>query len=92
MSRTSARLFCSRSESSLLSETYRPTARCPGTGAKWTAPLLTVDGHESKFGANHYAHFLLCGLLFARIEAAQGQILVVRSLMNTTGIKTRSHS
>ena len=40
---------------------------------------LTVDGFESQLGVNHLGHFLLCGLLFERIEASGGRIVVVGS-------------
>ncbi len=40
---------------------------------------LTVDGFESQLGVNHLGHFLLCGLLFERIEASKGRIVIVGS-------------
>ena len=40
---------------------------------------LTVDGFESQLGVNHMGHFLLCGLLYERVEASQGRIVVVGS-------------
>ena len=40
---------------------------------------ITVDGFESQLGVNHFGHFLLCGLLFERIEASAGRIVVVGS-------------
>ncbi len=49
---------------------------------------LTVDGFESQLGVNHYGHFLLCGLLFNRIEASKGRIVVVSSLGYKMGLKT----
>ncbi|MCH9681700.1 MAG: SDR family oxidoreductase [Deltaproteobacteria bacterium] len=48
----------------------------------------TVDGFESMLGTNHYGHFLLCGLLFPRIEESRGRIVVVSSLGYNMGIKT----
>ena len=48
----------------------------------------TVDGFESHLGTNHYGHFLLCGLLFDRIEASGGRIVVVSSLGYKMGLKT----
>ncbi|RUS65045.1 SDR family oxidoreductase [Pseudorhodobacter sp. E13] len=48
---------------------------------------LTVDGFESQLGTNHYGHFLLCGLLFDQIEAAQGRIVVVASLGYKMGLR-----
>lgn len=44
-----------------------------------TSQELTVDGFESQLGVNHLGHFLLCGLLFARIDACAGRIVVVGS-------------
>ena len=38
-----------------------------------------MDGFESQLGVNHFGHFLLCGLLFERIEASAGRIVVVGS-------------
>ena len=49
---------------------------------------LTEDGFESMLGTNHYGHFLLCGLLFPRVEASQGRIVVVSSLGYNMGMKT----
>lgn len=49
---------------------------------------LTVDSFESQLGTNHYGHFLLCGLLFERIEASEGRIVVVASLGYKMGLKT----
>jgi NAD(P)-dependent dehydrogenase (short-subunit alcohol dehydrogenase family) len=49
---------------------------------------LTVDGFESQLGTNHYGHFLLCGLLFDRIEASGGRVVVVASLGYNMGLKT----
>ena len=40
---------------------------------------LTVDGFESQLGVNHLGHFLLCGLLYDRIEASRGRVVVVGS-------------
>ena len=48
---------------------------------------LTVDGFESQLGVNHFGHFLLCGLLFERIEASQGRIVVVGSNAYKMGVK-----
>lgn len=49
---------------------------------------MTVDGFESQLGTNHCGHFLLCGLLFDRIEASKGRIVVVASLGYNLGLKT----
>ncbi|MEO1801536.1 MAG: SDR family oxidoreductase [Cyanobacteria bacterium J06629_2] len=47
----------------------------------------TVDGFESQLGVNHFGHFLLCGLLFERIEASGGRIVVVGSNGYKMGLK-----
>ncbi|MFG0254503.1 MAG: SDR family oxidoreductase [Rhodopirellula sp. JB053] len=49
---------------------------------------LTVDGFESQLGTNHYGHFLLCGLIYERIEQSKGRIVVVSSLGYKMGLKT----
>jgi len=49
---------------------------------------LTVDDFESQLGTNHYGHFLLSGLLFERIAASKGRIVVVASLGYNMGLKT----
>ncbi|MEL7462002.1 MAG: SDR family oxidoreductase [Pseudomonadota bacterium] len=61
---------------------------CNAAIAQVPTQKLTVDGFESQLGTNHYGHFLLCGLLFYRIEASQGRIVVVASLGYRMGIKT----
>ncbi|MGL6313824.1 SDR family oxidoreductase [Vibrio sp. WXL103] len=52
---------------------------CNGAIAQVARQELTKDGFESQLGVNHLGHFLLCGLLFERIEASQGRIVVVGS-------------
>lgn len=52
---------------------------CNAAIAQIAMQQLTVDGFESQLGVNHYGHFLLCGLLFKRIEEASGRIVVVGS-------------
>jgi len=52
---------------------------CNGAIAQVAKQEHTVDGFESQLGVNHFGHFLLCGLLFERIEASKGRIVVVGS-------------
>ncbi|UXX82367.1 SDR family oxidoreductase [Roseovarius pelagicus] len=61
---------------------------CNAAIAQVPTQKLTVDGFESQLGTNHYGHFLLCGMLFDRIEQSQGRIVVVASLGYKMGIKT----
>ncbi|MBM2576350.1 SDR family oxidoreductase [Jannaschia sp. Os4] len=49
---------------------------------------LTPDGFESQLGTNHYGHFVLAGMLFDRIEASRGRIVVVASLGYRMGLRT----
>ncbi|MEO0487090.1 MAG: SDR family NAD(P)-dependent oxidoreductase [Pseudomonadota bacterium] len=61
---------------------------CNAAIAQVPRQVLTVDGHESMLGTNHYGHFLLCGMLFDLVDASAGRIVVVSSLGYTMGIKT----
>ena len=61
---------------------------CNAAIAQVPTQKLTVDGFESQLGTNHYGHFVLCGMLFDRIEASKGRIVVVASLGYNMGIKT----
>ena len=61
---------------------------CNAAIAQVPAQQLTVDGFESMLGTNHYGHFLLCGLLFPRLEQSRGRIVVVSSLGYNLGLKT----
>jgi NAD(P)-dependent dehydrogenase (short-subunit alcohol dehydrogenase family) len=61
---------------------------CNGAIAQIAKREITVDGFESQLGVNHYGHFLLCGLLFERIEASQGRIVVVSSEGHKLGLRT----
>jgi NAD(P)-dependent dehydrogenase (short-subunit alcohol dehydrogenase family) len=61
---------------------------CNAAIAQVPTQKLTVDGFESQLGTNHYGHFVLCGLLFDRIEETKGRIVVVASLGYNMGIKT----
>ena len=47
-----------------------------------------MDGFESQLGTNHYGHFVLCGMLFDRIEQSGGRIVVVASLGYKMGLRT----
>lgn len=49
---------------------------------------LTVDKFESQLGTNHYGHFVLCGILFDRLEESNGRIVIVASLGYKLGIRT----
>ncbi len=61
---------------------------CNAAIAQVPEQRLTVDGFESQLGTNHYGHFLLCGLLYPRLEESKGRIVVVASLGYKMGIKT----
>ncbi len=61
---------------------------CNAAIAQVAKQELTVDGFESQLGVNHYGHFLLCGLLYERIKASQGRIVVVASEGYKMGLKT----
>ncbi|WP_432448323.1 SDR family oxidoreductase [Aliiroseovarius marinus] len=61
---------------------------CNAAIAQVPTQKLTVDGFESQLGTNHYGHFLLCGMLYDRINASRGRIVVVASLGYNLGIKT----
>lgn len=61
---------------------------CNAAIAQVPTQQFTADGFESMLGTNHYGHFLLCGLLFPRIERSGGRIVVVSSLGYNMGIKT----
>jgi len=60
---------------------------CNGAIAQIAKQELTVDGFESQLGVNHYGHFLLCGLLFERLEQSNGRIVVVSSEGHKLGIR-----
>ena len=61
---------------------------CNAAIAQVPTQNLTVDGFEGQLGTNHYGHFVLCGMLFDRIEQSKGRIVVVASLGYNLGIKT----
>lgn len=60
---------------------------CNAAIAQVAKQKLTVDGFESQLGVNHFGHFLLCGLLFDRIEESRGRIVVVGSNAYKMGLK-----
>ena len=60
---------------------------CNGAIAQVAKQHLTVDGFESQLGVNHFGHFLLCGLLFDRINEAKGRIVIVGSNAYKMGLK-----
>ena len=60
---------------------------CNAAIAQVPKQQLTADGFESQLGVNHFGHFLLCGLLFERIEASKGRIVVVGSNAYKMGLK-----
>lgn len=61
---------------------------CNAAIAQVPTQKFTVDGFESQLGTNHYGHFVLCGMLFDRIEEFKGRIVVVASLGYKMGLKT----
>lgn len=61
---------------------------CNAAIAQVPTQKLTVDRFESQLGTNHYGHFVLCGMLFDRIDTSKGRIVVVASLGYNMGIKT----
>lgn len=61
---------------------------CNAAIAQVPTQKLTVDGFESQLGTNHYGHFLLCGLLYERVEESRGRIVVVASLGYKMGLRT----
>ncbi len=61
---------------------------CNAAIAQVPKQQFTVDGFESQLGVNHYGHFLLQGLLYPRLEASKGRIVVVGSMGYNLGIKT----
>lgn len=61
---------------------------CNAAIAQVPTRILTKDGFESQLGTNHYGHFVLCGILFNRIEEAKGRVVVVASLGYKMGLRT----
>ena len=60
---------------------------CNAAIAQVAEQVITVDGFESQLGVNHFGHFLLCGLLFERVEESKGRIVVVGSNAYKMGLK-----
>ncbi|CAE7509531.1 RDH14 [Symbiodinium necroappetens] len=60
---------------------------CNAAIAQVSTQKLTVDGFESQLGVNHFAHFLLCGLLYERVEKSNGRIVVVGSNGYNMGLR-----
>ena len=60
---------------------------CNAAIAQVARQEITVDGFESQLGVNHFGHFLLCGLLFERVEESRGRIVVVGSNAYRMGLK-----
>ena len=60
---------------------------CNAAIAQVATQQRTEDGFESHLGVNHYGHFLLCGLLFDRVAASGGRIVVVSSLAYRMNLK-----
>lgn len=60
---------------------------CNAAIAQVAKQEITVDGFESQLGVNHFGHFLLCGLLFERIDESGGRIVVVGSGAYKMGLK-----
>lgn len=60
---------------------------CNAAIAQVATQEITVDGFESQLGVNHFGHFLLCGLLFERVEESRGRIVVVGSNAYKMGLK-----
>ncbi len=61
---------------------------CNAAIAQVPTQKFTVDGFESQLGTNHYGHFVLCGMLFDRIDESSGRIVVVASLGYKMGLRT----
>lgn len=61
---------------------------CNAAIAQVPTQKFTKDGFESQLGTNHYGHFVLCGMLFDRLELSKGRIIVVASLGYKLGIRS----
>ena len=54
-------------------------------GIMQTPKLETADGFEMQLGTNHLGHFLWTGLLFDRVERAQGRVVTLSSIAHKYG-------
>lgn len=54
-------------------------------GIMMTPQQKTVDGFDLQMGANHLGHFLWTGLLLDLVEAAEGRVVVVSSIVHKYG-------
>jgi len=61
---------------------------CNAAIAQVPKQVKTQDGFESQLGTNHFGHFVLAGMLFDRIDASAGRIVVVASLGYKMGLRT----
>ncbi len=61
---------------------------CNAAIAQVPSQTFTVDGFESQMGVNHFGNFLLQAILYPRIEASIGRIVVVGSMGYNLGLKT----
>jgi len=61
---------------------------CNAAIAQVPTQKFTKEGFESQLGTNHYGHFVLCGMLFDRIDESKGRIVVVASLGYKMGLRT----
>jgi len=61
---------------------------CNAAIAQVPTQKRTKDGFESQLGVNHYGHFLLCGMLFEKIDQSDGRIVIVGSEGYKWGLKT----
>lgn len=60
---------------------------CNAAIAQIAKQKITVDGFESQLAVNYYSNFLLCGILFDKIERSNGRIVFVSSLSYKMGHK-----
>jgi NAD(P)-dependent dehydrogenase (short-subunit alcohol dehydrogenase family) len=61
---------------------------CNAAVAQVAKQEFTKDGFESQLGINHYGHFLLVNLLYDRVDASAGRIVVVASEGYKMGLRT----